>query len=58
MHGRRGLLNLTKATSTSVAVSARSKIKKAGARMKLSIIVPVYNEAESLDLLTAPSKKR
>jgi len=44
-------LNLTKPTSASVAASVRSKNKKAGARMKLSIIVPVYNESESLDLL-------
>ena len=57
MNGRRGLLNLTKATSAPVAASARSKNKKAGARMKLSIIVPVYNEAESLDLLYGAIEK-
>lgn len=44
-------MNLTKTTSALDTASVRSKNKKAGIPMKLSIIVPVYNEAESLDLL-------
>ncbi len=48
MNGRRGQLNLKQAVSST---SAKPKIKKASSRLKLSIIVPIYNEAESLGLL-------
>jgi len=56
MNGRRGLLNLTKAKPAPVAASAKSK-NEAGTRMKLSIIVPVFNEAESLNLLYGAIEK-
>jgi glycosyltransferase involved in cell wall biosynthesis len=50
-------LNLTKSKTALVAASAKPKNKKADVRMKLSIIVPVYNEAESLELLYGAIEK-
>lgn len=44
-------MNLTKAKAAPTAASTKEKKEKTAARMKLSIIVPVYNEVESLDLL-------
>ena len=51
------LLNLTKTKPAPNAAVNKIIKNKADARMKLSIIVPVYNEAESLELLYGAIEK-
>lgn len=50
-------LNLTKAKTTPVAAIKKIKKIKSDGRMKLSIIVPVYNEVESLEMLYGAIEK-
>lgn len=50
-------MNLTKAKTTPVAAIKKIKKKKSDGRMKLSIIVPVYNEVESLEMLYGAIEK-
>jgi len=50
-------LNLTKARTMPVAAIKKIKKKKSDGRMKLSIIVPVYNEEESLEMLYGAIEK-
>lgn len=44
-------MNLTKTKTVPTAAVNKNILTKANARMKLSIIVPVYNEVENLELL-------
>ena len=50
-------MNLTKARTMPVAAIKKIKKKKSDGRMKLSIIVPVYNEEESLEMLYGAIEK-
>jgi glycosyltransferase involved in cell wall biosynthesis len=50
-------LNLTKNITESTAANTKDNSKKINKRMKISIIVPVYNEVESLELLYGAIEK-